>query len=132
MLVKVSPVLMTWVRGVAAEVRPPAPVFPLTVTGSVTFAPELRSLPLARLLAYRSGGKVLSRPLADRPPGVVPDCAGVMLRIGPGLLALRIFSQSSGVPPAAEAGVAVPPLAAAPLWPAVPGVPSGSKGSFFL
>src|SRR4051812_9618935 len=142
MLAKVSPFWITWERGVppdAGDERPPpVVVLPVGFNESAPFAKPgelpLPSLPPGpRSLATSPGGKAGLSPARPARPGraLGGAGAGVTLWTGPGLLALRSFSQSSGEPPAA-AGAAAP---AVEPWPGVAAEvvpPSGSKGSLFL
>src|SRR3954453_1003067 len=141
MLAKVSPFWITWERGVPPDAgderRPPVVVPPGGFNESAPFA-EPGELPLPSLtpgprsLATSPGGKAGLSPARPARPGRAFDLpsAGVTLWMGPGLLAFRSFSQSSGDPPAA-AGAGAPVVEP---WPGVAEVvpPSGSKGAFVL
>src|SRR3954468_8320895 len=139
MLAKVSPFWITWLRGEPPDVadeRPPPVVVVLPVGLSGTLpVPEPEELPSSsrRMEALSPGGIVgLWPPRVDRPGRALGwPAAGVTLCTGPGLLALRSFSQSSGEPPLAApaAGVGLPVVAPRPAVPEVAVPPSGSKMS---
>src|SRR4051794_22214253 len=128
MLAKVSPFWITWLRGEppdAGDERPPpvVVVLPVGLSGSAPVAEpeELPSLS-RRLVALRPGGRLALSPRVDRPGGAFGwPAAGVTLWTGPGLLALRSFSQSSGEPPLAvpAAGVGLPVAEPRPVVPEV-------------